>query len=105
MGFAKQFSGTLDAELIEAIAAREAILPAELLEIPSFLIEGNSRIVIDLPLNKEEGFSCIGLVIDDIRIAMVVSYVANINWCPKESNKVPHKLASFAKSGVNTHSL
>lgn len=72
-GLSKRLDGTMAPDLAEALAAREACLLAKVLMIPSFILEGDLSSVINL-INLIRGFedilSKIGLVIEDVRLAL-----------------------------------
>ncbi|XP_071909630.1 uncharacterized protein [Coffea arabica] len=104
-GLAKKFVGSVSVEIAEAHVAREVVYLARNLMIPSFILEGDAASIIKLILHKENILSDLGLILEDIYLALLDQLCIDVKWIPIEANKVAHILANRAKNANPYKSL
>ena len=79
-------------------AAFRAITLAMDLNLPSFIVEGDSKVVISALRNKEESFSSFGHLISSIKHYLVYCNCISFSHTRRSGNSVTYFLAKFAKT-------
>ena len=83
---------------VEALATVQAITLAMDLNLPSFIVEGDSKVVISTLRNKEESFSSFGHLISFIKHYLVYCNCISFSHTRRSRNLVAHFLAKLVKS-------
>ena len=83
---------------VEALATIQAITLAMDLNLPSFIVEGDSKVVISALRNKEESFSSFGHLISSIKHCLVYCNCISFSHTRRPGNSVAHFLAKLVKT-------
>ena len=83
---------------VEALAASRAITLAMDLNLPSFIVEGDSEVVISALRKEEESFSSFGHLISSIKHYLVYCNCISFSHTRRSGNSVTYFLAKFAKT-------
>ena len=83
---------------VEALAAIQAITLAMDLNLPSFIVEGDSEVVISALRSKEESLSSFGHLISSIKHYLVSCNCVSFFHIRRSGNSVAQFLAKHAKS-------
>ncbi|XP_050259880.1 uncharacterized protein LOC126704942 [Quercus robur] len=83
---------------VEALAAVRAITLAMDLNLPSFIVEGDSEVVISALRKKEDSFSSFGHLISSVKQILVNCNCISFSHTRRSGNSVAHSLAKFAKT-------
>ena len=83
---------------VEALATVQAITLAMDLNLPSFIVEGDSKVVISALRNKEESFSSFGHLISSIKHGLVYCNCISFSHTRRFGNSVAHFLAKLVKT-------
>ena len=83
---------------VEALATVQAITLAMDLNLPSFIVEGDSKVVISALRNKEESFSSFGHLISSIKHGLVYCNCISFSHTRRSRNLVAHFLAKLVKT-------
>ena len=83
---------------VEALAAVRAITLAMDLNLPSFIIEGDSEVVISDLRSEEDSFSSFGHLISSIKHYLVSCNCVSFIHIRRSGNSVAHFLAKHAKT-------
>ena len=83
---------------VEALATVQAITLAMDLNLPSFIVEGDSKVVISALRNKEESFSSFGHLISSIKHGLVYCNCISFSHTRRLGNSVAHFLAKLVKT-------
>lgn len=82
---------------VEALAAVRAIILAMDLNLPSFIFEGDSEVVISALRKKEESFSSFGHLISSIKHYLHSCNCISFSHTCRSGNSVAHSLAKLAR--------
>ena len=85
---------------VEALAAVRAIILAMDLNLPSFIVEGDSEVVISALRSEEDSFSSFGHLISSIKHFLVSCNCVSFSHTRRSGNSVAHFLAKHAKTIV-----
>ena len=83
---------------VEALAAVRAITHAMDLNLPSFIVEGDSEMVISALRSEEESPSSIGHLISSIKHYLVSCNCVSFSHIRRLGNSVAHFLVKHAKT-------
>ena len=83
---------------VEALAVVRAISLAMDLNLPSFIVEGDSEVVISALRSKEESLSSFGHLISSIKHYLVSCNCVSFFHIRRSGNSVAHFLAKHAKT-------
>ena len=86
---------------VEALAAVRAVTLAMDLNLPSFIVEGDSEVVISTLRKEEESFSSFGHLISSIKHYLHSCSCISFSHTHRSGNSVAHSLAKFAKHLVD----
>ena len=82
---------------VEALAAVRAITLAMDLNLPSFIVEGDSEVVISALRKEEESFSSFGHLISSIKHYLHSCNCISFSHTCRSGNLVAHSLAKLAR--------
>ena len=82
---------------MEALAAVQAITLAMDLNLPSFIVEGDSEVVISALRKEEESFSSFGHLISSIKHYLHSCNCISFSHTRRSGNSVAHSLAKLAR--------
>ena len=82
---------------VEALAAVRAMTLAMDLNLPSFIVKGDSEVVISALRKEEESFSSFGHLISSIKHYLHSCFCISFSHTRRSGNSVAHSLAKFAK--------
>ena len=82
---------------VEALAAVRAMTLAMDLNLPSFIVEGDSEVVISTLRKEEESFSSFGHLISSIKHYLHSCFCISFSHTRRSGNSAAHSLAKFAK--------
>ena len=83
---------------VEALAAVRAITLAMDLNLPSFIVEGDSEVVISALRSEEDSFSSFGHLISSVKHYLVSCNCVSFMHIRRSGNSVAHFLAKHAKT-------
>ena len=86
---------------VETLAAVRAVTLAMDLNLPSFIVERDSEVVISALRKEEESFSSFGHLISSIKHYLHSCSSISFSHTRKWGNSVAHSLAKFAKHIVD----
>ncbi|KAF7825130.1 putative RNA-directed DNA polymerase [Senna tora] len=94
--FAKKIPNVDEVDLLEAYAFLEGLELAKRLRCENIILEGDAKKVVDWVNSSAPNLSILGMLIDDIRYAMASFSTVRVQWTPRNSNLVAHRIANFA---------
>ena len=86
---------------VEALAAVRVATLAMNLNLPSFIVEGDSDVVISALRKEEESFSSFGHLISSIKHYLHSCSCISFSHTRRSGNSIAHSLAKFAKHLVD----
>ena len=86
---------------VEALAVVKAVTFAMDLNLPSFIVEGDSEVVISALRKEEDSFSSFGHLIFSIKHYLQSCSCISFSHTRRSGNLVAHSLAKFAKHLVD----
>ena len=95
---AKKIKLPSSSDEVEALAAVRAITLAMELNLPSFIVEGDSEVVISALKKKEDSFSSFGHLISSVKQFLVYCNCISFSHTRRSGNSIAHSLAIFAKT-------
>ena len=98
---AEKFQLPSSSDEVEALAAVRAVTLAMDLNLPSFIVEGDSEVVISALRKEEESFSSFGHLISSIKHYLHSCSCISFSHTCRSGNSVAHSLAKFAKHMVD----
>ena len=95
---AEKIKLTSSSDEVEVLVVVRAITHAMDLNLPSFIVEGDSEVVISALRSEEESLSSIGHLISSIKHYLVSCNCVSFFYIRKSGNSVAHFLAKHAKT-------
>ena len=83
---------------VEALAAVQAITLAMDLNLPSFIVEGDSEVVISALRKEEESFSSFGHLLFSIKHYLAFCNCFSFSHTRRLGNSLAHSLAKYART-------